>query len=161
MVEIPTPPVSERPTFLVHRINAILATICNPVFSEYDVDLLSSRILAVISERKNPKMGDIVDIMVLPQSTISHQVKRLEKMGLVTRTRRAEDNRSVAVTLTEKGVETARICSLQSQLIYAELSKIFEAEELETMHELLAKMFAGLEQMPPLNLIKAVENIDV
>lgn len=161
MVEPSTPPVSERPTFLVHRINAVLANICNPVFSEFDVDILSSRILAVISELKNPIMGDIVDIMVLPQSTISHQVKRLEKRGLVKRTRRAEDNRSVAVTLTDKGIETARICSLQSEMIYAELSNIFSPEELESLHDLLGKMFGGLQKMPPLILNGTAETIAV
>ena len=49
--------------------------------------------------------------MVLPQSTISHQLQRLEKRKLLGRRRAQDDNRSVAVSLTQQGPEVARQCN--------------------------------------------------
>jgi len=145
------PPVEERATFLVHRVNALLAQVCNPVFAAYEVDLLSSRILAVVAERNEIRMGELVAIMVLPQSTLSHQVQRLERRGLVTRTRLAEDNRSVSVALTPKGRQTAMICSKQSRTIYQALTEQFDEQELDLLVASLKKMFVALQTMPELD----------
>lgn len=48
-------------------------------------------------------IGSLGDVMRLDSGTLSPLVRRLEQSGLVTRSRRSEDERVVTVMLTEKG----------------------------------------------------------
>ncbi len=42
------PPLMDRVTFIIHRINARLAQAANPVFRRHKLDLYSSRILVAL-----------------------------------------------------------------------------------------------------------------
>jgi DNA-binding transcriptional ArsR family regulator len=77
------PALADRISFLMHRINAQMQRICNPRFERWGVDLVTSRMLVALLERGQMSSGDIVRLMALPQSTISHQLKRLEALGYV------------------------------------------------------------------------------
>src|SRR5690349_17715897 len=99
------PPLDERISFLIHRISARVFVTCNPYFREYGLDLHNSRMLVILMEDEEARVGDLVTRMVLPQSTISHQILQLEKRGLVKRKRAEDDSRSVTVSLTKKGRE--------------------------------------------------------
>ena len=139
------PPVAERVTFLVHQVNARIAQACNIVFKQYGVDIYSSRILALLLERSELRVGDLVDLMVLPQSTISHQLQRLEKQGLIRRRRTLADNRSVIVTLTAFGKRTAEECNELSVAVYTTIVAEFDPKEIQTLRHLLTKMFGSLD----------------
>ncbi|MEZ5649051.1 MAG: MarR family winged helix-turn-helix transcriptional regulator [Burkholderiaceae bacterium] len=136
--------VEDRPTFLVHRITARLQQVCNPVISPYGLDLYSSRIVAAVAQAGKLRIGDLVELMVLPQSTISHQVKRLEALGYVKRTRSSRDNRLVEVTLTPLGQEAAKVCMRLSETIHDSVVDALSATEVDTLRRLLAKMFDAL-----------------
>lgn len=113
-----TPPLDARFSFVVHRINARIAQIANRLFARYGLNLYSSRILVLLLERRAQRVGELVEAMLLPQSTISHQLQRLEAAGYVSRTRVAGDNRSVSVALTERGEAVARECNELSLRVY-------------------------------------------
>lgn len=139
-----TPPLEQRPTFLVHRINARLQQICNPVMARHALDLYSSRILVALGERGTMSVGALVELMALPQSTISHQLKRLERQGYLTRTRSARDNRSVELALTPRGREVAAICDRLSHAVLAPVVETLSAEERAMLVSLLQRMFDAL-----------------
>jgi DNA-binding MarR family transcriptional regulator len=138
------PKLEDRATFLIHRVNAKLAQCCNPVFAEHDLDLYSSRILVALSQHGTLTVGALVELMALPQSTISHQLKRLEKIGYVRRTRSKADNRSVEVTLSPTGERIAETCNNLSRIIYMAATETFSDEEIETFRSLLERMFENL-----------------
>jgi DNA-binding MarR family transcriptional regulator len=144
------PPLDARVSFLIHRINARLAQVCNPVFRRHHIDLYASRILVVLLERKEVSVGELVDAMVLPQSTISHQLQRLEKLGLVRRRRRQADNRSVGVTLTARGGAVAGECNELSAVVYGAMSRDLATGELDLLRDLLRRIFASLRDFVPL-----------
>lgn len=144
------PPLEERATFLIHRVNAKLAQACNPVFAEHDIDLYSSRILVALSQHRKLNVGALVELMALPQSTISHQLKRLEKMGHVQRTRSKEDNRAVEVTLTAEGEALAETCNQLSRTIYLAAVASFSDTEVEMLQRLLQQMFENLPDVASL-----------
>lgn len=139
------PPVEQRVSFKVHQVNAKLAQVANALFRTHDLDLISSRILVILLEKQQLKVGDLIEMMVLPQSTISHQLQRLDKRGLIQRTRRKEDNRSVALTLTAAGRQLATACNALSLDIYGHMTKGLSDEELDQLRVLLGRMFATLE----------------
>ena len=132
--------ITERPTFLVHRLNAELARVCNPLFRRLGVDLITSRILVILREQQGAYVGDIVDAMSLPQSTVSHQLKRLENSGLVTRRADKADNRAIVLSLTRKGQGVAQQCLALSDNLYAQLFDQVDTQELN-------QLMAGLERM--------------
>ena len=53
------PPVEERISFLIHRINAQLARLCNPMFRRWRVDIDMARILAVLGQEGPLGAGDV------------------------------------------------------------------------------------------------------
>ena len=145
-------PLEDRASFLTHRINARLQQVCNPVLAPLKLDLYSSRIIAALSENGAMKVGKLVDLMALPQSTISHQLKRMEKDGYVRRTRSESDNRTVVVTLTALGDEVAVTCNRLSDRILEAVSAELAPNEIEQLTSLLKRMFASLPTENDLDL---------
>lgn len=141
------PPIEERVSFLIHRVNAQLARVCNPFFARYDLDLYSSRILVVVLEKDSLKVGELVELMALPQSTISHQLRRLDKQGLIRRDRLRDDNRSVVVSLTGQGKRLAHACNQLSSQIYDAMIEDIPASDLDLLRQGLGVMFARLKSL--------------
>ncbi len=137
----------------MHRLNAELARICNPMFRRLGVDLITSRILVVLLEEKHAYIGDIVDIMALPQSTVSHQLKRLQAANLVERQPDKTDNRAIVVTLTGKGREVAQQCDRISAAIYAQLFSDTDDEQVDTLVQRLSEMDDRLQRISADNLV--------
>ena len=141
------PALSERPTFLVHQLNAELARICNPLFRRLHVDLITSRILVILLERDTTYISDVVELMALPQSTVSHQIKRLVNAGLVERRADTADNRAYVVSLTEQGHSVAEQCNAISARIYATLFDDFDPDQIESLVSNLTLMSAKLKAL--------------
>jgi DNA-binding MarR family transcriptional regulator len=92
-------------------------------------------------------VGELVDVMVLPQSTLSHQLQRLERRGIIRRRRLASDNRSVVVTLTKEGKSVAEQCDRLGAAIYQSIAGNFSASEMETLRTLLGRMYDSLDNV--------------
>jgi len=149
---VPRRPLEDRVSFLTHRINAQLQQVCNPLIAEHDLDLYSSRIIVAIAEKGPMKVGELVDLMALPQSTMSHQLKRLERHDYVKRTRSDADNRKVVITLTDKGSAVAESCNRLSDVIMANVSKELSVSEIELLSRLLQRVFASLPKVGEVSL---------
>lgn len=145
------PALEERATFLIHRFNAKLSQACQPVFATYDLDLYSSRILVALTQHGMLSVGALVELMALPQSTISHQLKRLDKIGYIQRTRSRTDNRSVEVRLTPLGRQVAETCNQLSREIYFAAVETFSDAEIETLSNLLKRMYVNLPALSALH----------
>lgn len=66
--------------------------------------------LAEAPERRL-RMTELADAVLLSRSGVTRLVDRLERVGLVTRSRVREDGRGVAATLTDRGLERVRRAS--------------------------------------------------
>ena len=147
------PRLENRVTFLTHLINARLQQVSNPVISGFGLDLYSSRILFALDQNGPMKVGQIVNLMALPQSTISHQLKRMEKSGLVHRTRSETDNRTVHISVTESGAKATQVCTSLSNLVQERITEEFSTEELLTLTKGLKRVFEILDAVPSLKSI--------
>lgn len=141
------PPLAERISFLVHRVGAHMARISNPWFQEAGVDLVTSRMIVLLAERGELTAGEIVKVMALPQSTISHQLKRLEGLGYLTREVGAEDSRIVIARLTARGMEVARRSNELSRDVVGALVSAIGEDDLPTVRAALKRADAALEAM--------------
>jgi len=141
------PPLADRISFLVHRINAQMQRICNPRFQHWGLDLVTSRMLVALLERGPLSSGDIVRTMALPQSTISHQLKRLEKLGYVSRTIDISDSRIVIASLTASGESVATAANALSRSVTDALIAAIGDDEVEVVREALKRADAALAEM--------------
>jgi len=143
-------PTSRRFTFQVHRLSAKIAQVANPLFRIHHLDQVSSRILVLLLEREGMHVGELVEEMVLPQSTISHQLQRLEKRKLLRRRRARAEYRLVAVTLTRKGISIAQQCNRLSLAVHRHIIQGLNEAEISRLSALIAKAFSALETYHPL-----------
>lgn len=139
------PPLEGRVTFALHQIMAQLARITNPVFSEYDLDLDTARIIVLLLGRKTMLVSELIDLTVLPQSTVSHQLRRLEKRGLLSRQRLASDKRSVALMLTPQGKKVAKVANGLSEDVYAAMTANLTQDERRDLMATLSDIFQQLK----------------
>ncbi len=141
------PPLQDRISFLMHRINAQMLRICNPRFERWGVDLVTSRMLVALLERGPMSSGDVVRTMALPQSTISHQIKRLEALGYVTRSTDPADSRIVIATLTKTGHAVAIAANDLSRSVTDILLDAIGNAEVEPVRAALQRMDQVLETL--------------
>jgi DNA-binding MarR family transcriptional regulator len=142
------PPLRERISFLVHRINAHLLRSTNPLLKVWKIDLTESRMMVAILENGPMAAGEIVALMALPQSTISHQLKRLERLGYITRVPGERDSRMIIASLTDLGRQVATEGNAHSRLITDQLLAAIGVQESEQIRAALQRVDAALA--PPL-----------
>lgn len=69
-----------------------------------DVTVTQHRVLVLLAARGNLMIGDIADGLGVNPSNATRYCDRLQRLGLITRTRSVEDGRVVQVGLTRPGV---------------------------------------------------------
>ena len=141
----PSTALGQRISLIVHRVNARFTQIANKLLSMQGISMYNSRILLFLLEQDEMRVGELVQEMALPQSTISHQLKQLQTRKLIRRRRSRKDNRSVVVTLTLAGEEIARDCEQYSIYVQRCLIDSFSKEEMAQLTALLNSAFNVLE----------------
>ena len=141
------PEMAQRVTFLVHRVSARIAMVGNRHFLEHGLNHYSARILVLMLEREELRTGELVDLMVLPQSTISSQLLALHKKRLIRRRRSRQDNRSVILTLTPAGIELARDCNQLSLRVHAATLRDIPEREKQIAFAFLRKIDERLAEI--------------
>src|SRR5580765_6241646 len=67
-----------------------------------------ARLLSTIEDRGEARISDLAALDNCSQPTMTTQVRRLEDVGLVSRTVDPDDARAVLIRITPKGVDTLR-----------------------------------------------------
>lgn len=137
-------PLLERVSFLVHRVNAQMLRVCNPHFQKWGVDLVTSRMMVALLENDGLTAGDIVKLMALPQSTISHQLKRLERLDYITRENSAQDSRIIIAKLTEQGRLVADEANKLSRKVVTRMLQSIGDDEAQIIRSGLKEMDKAL-----------------
>lgn len=141
------PALVDRLTFLVHTVAARVATVGNRHFRAHDLNHYSARILVLLLEREELRAGELVELMALPQSTISSQLQALHAKRLVRRRRSRKDNRSVIITLTPLGQELARDCEGLSLRVHQLMLDGIPDRERQVAFSFLRKVNARLQDI--------------
>ncbi|MBB5939847.1 MarR family winged helix-turn-helix transcriptional regulator [Streptomyces zagrosensis] len=76
-----------------------------PLLDELGLTYPQYLVMLVLWERDQVPVRDLGAALHLESSTLSPLLKRLEASGLIRRERRADDERSVAVSLTQAGTD--------------------------------------------------------
>lgn len=99
-----TSPLDSQLSFALYSASLAMGRLYRDLLAELELTYPQYLVMLVLWEGDAMRVSDIGDRLLLDSATLTPLLKRLEKAGLVTRTRSAEDERSVVVGLTEAGV---------------------------------------------------------
>jgi DNA-binding MarR family transcriptional regulator len=104
-------------------------------------------VMLALWEHSPRTVRDIGETLVLEPATLSPLLKRLESAGLVTRTRKADDERALDVELTAAG----RALRSQAEAVPGQIVKRLgmQLSELETTRDALNRLLAAAATTPP------------
>lgn len=89
--------------FLLYAASREMTKQYKPLLEVLDVTYPQYLVLLLLWEQDEMSVKKMGELLYLDSGTLTPMLKRMEQQGLVTRERTAEDQRSVTVTLTEKG----------------------------------------------------------
>lgn len=128
--------------FLLAKASHITSNEFHQRLKQYQIPISSWRILASCWDSTRT-VGELVEMVLLNQPTVSKSLDRLAKDGLVNRIKDEDNRRQVFVSLTDKGQqlmeELIPIANTHEQQTFAHLS----LDETQQLTALLQKTING------------------
>jgi len=126
--------------FALYSASLAMNKLYRGLLAELGVTYPQYLVMLVLWERDGVRVSEIGERLFLDSATLTPLLKRLERAGLVTRTRATDDERSVIVALTDAGrALRARAASLPPQVACAALAPEDEGD-LRPLHRSLSQL---------------------
>ena len=93
--------------YLLNRVGVRMGALFSKRIEPFNLTLPMYRVLASLREEPGQKLGDLSATTVVELSTMSRMVGTLVAEGLVTRERIPNNERTVSINLTDRGVAVA------------------------------------------------------
>jgi MarR family transcriptional regulator, organic hydroperoxide resistance regulator len=122
MTDTPSPSVAldDQLCFALYAASRAVTARYRPMLDQLGVTYPQYLVLMLLWEEDGQTVGQLGQRLALDSGTLSPLLKRLTSAGLVTRHRRADDERSVSVRLTEAGRSLqAPACAISAEMIAA------------------------------------------
>jgi len=103
MTHSPAMPLDNQLCFSLYATTIAINRTYKPMLDSFGVTYPQYLVLNVLWEEDGQTIGDIASRLSLEPSTITPLVKRLEQAEFLSRQRKPDDERQVAVSLTKKG----------------------------------------------------------
>ena len=127
MTALPAPSVAldDQLCFALYAASRAVTTRYRPMLDVLGLTYPQYLVMMLLWESDHQTVGQLGSRLALDSGTLSPLLKRLTAAGLVTRHRRADDERSVSVRLTDAGrALQAPACAISAEMIEAlELDK--------------------------------------
>ena len=118
-----------------------------PYFAEMGITYPQYLVLLVLWEKDNQPVCDIANRLLLDTNTVTPLLQRMEKAGLITRTRGKEDTRMRIVALTDQGKAMFEQAQEIPDCLRRDIAlKTGEEEEFIQMIPTLDKLIEGLKR---------------
>jgi DNA-binding MarR family transcriptional regulator len=112
-------------------------SIFRPIIEEHGLTMMQAHILLVIKHCERPTVGCLCGEIGLTSGNASSMCKKLERAGFLMRNRDPNDERFVALTLTQRGESTMQMIGDAFEKKYGQ---IIESRSEEELKELIAGM---------------------
>lgn len=89
--------------FRLYTASRLLSQAYNPLLSEFGLTYPQYLVLLVLWEKDAQPVNDIAKRLYLETNTVTPLLQRMEKEGVITRTKGKQDARQMIVSLTQKG----------------------------------------------------------
>jgi MarR family transcriptional regulator, organic hydroperoxide resistance regulator len=127
--------------FALYTAFRAVSGLYRPLLDELGLTYPQYLVMLVLWERRSSTMKELGADLQLDSGTLSPLLKRMEANGLVLRKRRQDDERSVDVTLTEKGQALRQA----ARPVPATLARTLgiPGDDLATLRDLLRRVTAN------------------
>lgn len=112
---------------------------------EFGIVLSDWRIMIALWQNENRRLNELADITFSDLSTLSRQVRAMEKSGLIARKRSRTDGRALNLVLTPRGrTITAKLIPIARMYESVAMRDISE-KETEIVRRCVTKIYKNLE----------------
>jgi DNA-binding MarR family transcriptional regulator len=148
MTALPAPSVAldDQLCFALYAASRAVTARYRPMLEAIGLTYPQYLVMMLLWEEDHQTVGQLGSRLALDSGTLSPLLKRLTAAGLVTRHRRADDERSVSVRLTDAGRSMqGPACSISAEMIDALAFDTQEFAELKGRLQLLVERVNGGE----------------
>jgi DNA-binding MarR family transcriptional regulator len=131
--------VTQSIGFLITKARNVLTTQLDAALKDLDITGPTMGIILSIWRGNATTPFELSKFLSIDTGLMTRMLDKLEKRGLLERTRSLEDRRVVLLNLTKKGFETAELISHVAPDVLNERLKHFTKAEFEELHRLLQK----------------------
>ncbi|HEV7212335.1 MAG TPA: MarR family transcriptional regulator [Blastococcus sp.] len=147
MTALPAPSVEleDQLCFALYAASRAVTARYRPMLDEVGLTYPQYLVMMLLWEADHQTVGQLGARLALDSGTLSPLLKRLTTAGLVTRHRRVEDERSVAIALTDAGRALRDRCLALSEMMIGAIG--FDTEEfadLKSRLRLLTDRVSGV-----------------
>jgi DNA-binding MarR family transcriptional regulator len=112
------------------------------------LDKASVPLLAALEEHDGARPSDVAAAVELDLSTVSRQLRQLQRLGLVTRRPDGEDGRACRISLTAQGLSSLAMVRASRAAMLDEVFSGWPDADRRELHRLLDALMAGLAALP-------------
>ena len=152
--------LSDHLPYLFKHIHSQLEVASAGQLARFGVNVAVWRILAVLWSHDDVSHRELAHLTSIEVSTLSRVSKTVQRAGLIRRKRTKEDQRTVRVTLTEKGRELAQAIIPSAIKSQDEMFANLSAKDIQTLIGLLHKVVENLNRYTETDLDIAGEVAD-
>ena len=117
--------------FPIYSVSRLITRAYKPYLEKLGLTYPQYLVLLVLWEEKKLSVNKIGRKLLLNTNTLSPLIKRMEKNELLTRTRSKDDERTVLVSLTEKGLSLKdKASSIPQELLHTLLNEDVELSDI-------------------------------
>lgn len=131
---------------LVHAARLIVRTHLEPFFQSHGLQQGEFDVLATLRRAGAPyalSPTDLFEALMISSGGMTNRLDRLERAGLIARSRNPEDRRGTMVSLTERGLELMnRIIPLHVENQARAIAALSQKEQRQ-LRDLLSKLIPG------------------
>ena len=133
--------------YLVHRVAARIETSVNQRTRRHGLRLQGFRVLRRLWENEPQRLGELAQASSIESSALSHLVSRMVRDGWLEKSRIADDERSVAISLTPAGRDLAAELVPLLEQYEAVCLDGFSYDEATLIRRALVRMFDNLANL--------------
>jgi DNA-binding MarR family transcriptional regulator len=135
--------------YLLNRVGVQMGELFSRRIASFGVTLPTYRVMAALWESGDQRLSDLSTVTTTEISTLSRLIGEMKRKGLVTRSRLADNGRTVAINLTSKGKSLVE--ELMPIAIHFEEVAIssFSASEIARLKVVFQEIYESLDSMEP------------
>ncbi len=130
--------------FLLARLGVKMGALFSQRIAVYDLTLPMYRVLAALSERPDQNLNELSAMTNVELSTMSRLVGTMVAKGLVSRHRPPNNERTVRINHTPKGVEMAALLRKEAQHYEDVAVSTLKPGEIERLKVTLSHIFEAI-----------------
>ena len=135
--------VDDYLAYLLARASHLISSEFHAVVEASGLSLMEWRVMASLSGKESLSIGELADIVLAKQPTVTKLVGRMEEAGWVSRMDAPHDKRQSLVSLKAAGRRKIQPLLAQARNHEAEVTAEFGANEVQQLKHVLERLIAS------------------